>query len=94
MVLCGHSYGGMVVSLVAEQMADKIASIVFLDAFVPENGDSMFELTNQTVRDSLTAATARGDISVPGRPAAAFLVEREGSGLGGSAHRSAADRHA
>ena len=34
-VLCGHSYGGMVVSAVAEQMADKIASIVLLDAFVP-----------------------------------------------------------
>jgi pimeloyl-ACP methyl ester carboxylesterase len=76
-VLCGHSYGGMVVSLVAEQMADKITSIVFLDAFVPENGDSMFELTNQTVRDSLTAATARGDLGVPARPAAAFLVNEK-----------------
>ena len=76
-VLCGHSYGGMVVSAVAEQVADKIGSIVFLDAFVPENGDSMFELTNQVVRDSLTAATARGDISVPGRPAAAFLVNEK-----------------
>jgi pimeloyl-ACP methyl ester carboxylesterase len=76
-VLCGHSYGGMVVSLVAEHMADKIASIVFLDAFVPENGDSMFELTNQTVRASLTAATARGDLGVPARPAAAFLVNEK-----------------
>jgi pimeloyl-ACP methyl ester carboxylesterase len=76
-VLCGHSYGGMVISLVAEQMADKIGSIVFLDAFVPENGDSMFELTNPAVRDALTAATARGDISVPGRPAAAFLVNEK-----------------
>jgi hypothetical protein len=62
---------------VAEQMTDKIGSIVFLDAFVPENGDSMFELTNPVVRDSLTAATARGDISVPGRPAAAFLVNEK-----------------
>src|ERR1043166_9166231 len=55
-VLCGHSYGGMVVSLVAEQMADKIGSIVFLDAFVPENGDSMEALTSDAVRDTLTAA--------------------------------------
>jgi len=76
-VLCGHSYGGMVVSAVAEQMADKIASIVFLDAFVPENGDSMADLTSQVVRDSLKAAAARGDISVPGRPAAAFLVNEK-----------------
>src|SRR5687767_9503382 len=72
-VLCGHSYGGMVVSLVAEQVLDRIGSIVFLDAFVPENGDSMADLTSQVVRDNLKAATERGDLSVPGRPAAAFL---------------------
>ena len=76
-VLCGHSYGGMVVSGVAEQMAAAIASIVFLDAFVPENGDSMAELTNQTVRDSLKAAVERGDLGVPARSAAAFLVNEK-----------------
>jgi len=76
-VLCGHSYGGLVVSGVAEQMPDKISSIVFLDAFVPENGDSMAELTSQAVRDNLKAATERGDISVPARPAAAFLVNEK-----------------
>jgi len=76
-VLCGHSYGGLVVSGVAEQMSDKIGSIVFLDAFVPENGDSMADLTSQAVRDNLKAATERGDISVPGRPAAAFLVNEK-----------------
>jgi pimeloyl-ACP methyl ester carboxylesterase len=32
-VLVGHSYGGMVISGVAEQVASKIASIVYLDAF-------------------------------------------------------------
>jgi len=73
-VLCGHSYGGFVVSGVAEQAADKIGSIVFLDAFVPENGDSMASLTSQAVRDNLKIATERGDIGVPARPAAAFLV--------------------
>jgi pimeloyl-ACP methyl ester carboxylesterase len=76
-VLCGHSYGGLVVSGVAEQMPDKIGSIVFLDAFVPENGDSMADLTSQVVRDNLKAATERGDISVPARPAAAFLVNEK-----------------
>jgi pimeloyl-ACP methyl ester carboxylesterase len=76
-VLCGHSYGGMVVSGVAEQAADRIASIVFLDAFVPENGDSMETLTSQAVRDQLKAATERGDLGVPPRPAAAFLVNEK-----------------
>ena len=76
-VLCGHSYGGMVVSGVAEIMAAQIGSIVFLDAFVPENGDSMAELTSGAVRDTLKAATERGDIGVPARSAAAFLVNEK-----------------
>jgi pimeloyl-ACP methyl ester carboxylesterase len=76
-VLCGHSYGGLVVSGVAEQSAAAIGSIVFLDAFVPENGDSMAALTSQMVRDTLKAATERGDLGVPARAAAAFLVNEK-----------------
>ena len=74
-VLCGHSYGGLVVSGVAEQMGPAIGSIVFLDAFVPENGDSMAALTSQAVRDNLKIAAERGDLGVPARSAAAFLVK-------------------
>ena len=40
-VLCGHSYGGFVVSGVADQMPERIRSLVFLDAFIPEHGDSL-----------------------------------------------------
>ncbi len=69
-VLCGHSYGGLVVSGVAEQMGPAIGSIVFLDAFVPENGDSMAALTSQAVRDNLKIAAERGDLGVPARSAA------------------------
>lgn len=43
-VLCGHSYGSAVISGVAEKAIDKIRSLVFLDAFVPENGQSYFDL--------------------------------------------------
>ena len=43
-VLCGHSYGGMVISGVADRMADRLKSLVFLDAFVPEHGDSLIGL--------------------------------------------------
>ncbi|MBI3759234.1 MAG: alpha/beta fold hydrolase, partial [Deltaproteobacteria bacterium] len=76
-VLCGHSYGGMVVSGVAEQRADAITSIVFLDAFMPDDGDAMADLTSQVVRDGLKAAAERGDLGVPPRPAAAFLVNEK-----------------
>lgn len=40
-VLVGHSYGGMVVTGVADALPDKIASLVYLDAFVPKNGDAL-----------------------------------------------------
>jgi pimeloyl-ACP methyl ester carboxylesterase len=76
-VLCGHSYGGLVVSGVAEQVAASIGSIVFLDAFVPENGDSMMALTSQAVRNNLKTAADRGDLGVAPRSAAAFLVNEK-----------------
>jgi pimeloyl-ACP methyl ester carboxylesterase len=42
-VLCGHSYGGMVVSGVADVIPERIRSLVFLDAFVPEHGESLVD---------------------------------------------------
>ncbi|MGH8148740.1 MAG: alpha/beta fold hydrolase [Steroidobacteraceae bacterium] len=41
LVLVGHSYGGMVVTGVADAVPEKIASLVYLDAFVPENGQAL-----------------------------------------------------
>ena len=76
-VLCGHSYGGMVVSGVAEQMAGKIASIVFLDAFVPDNGEALSDLTGAATLDLLRAAQAKGDIGIPARTAASFNVNEK-----------------
>jgi pimeloyl-ACP methyl ester carboxylesterase len=40
-VLCGHSYGGMVVGGVADRIPGRISNLVFLDAVVPENGKCM-----------------------------------------------------
>lgn len=39
--LCGHSYGGMVISGVAERIPERIHNLIFLDAVVPENGARM-----------------------------------------------------
>jgi pimeloyl-ACP methyl ester carboxylesterase len=41
-VLCGHSYGGCVISGVAHQEPDRISALVFLDAFILEHGQSLF----------------------------------------------------
>jgi pimeloyl-ACP methyl ester carboxylesterase len=42
-VLVGHSYGGMVVTGAADRRADRIARLVYLDAFVPENGKCLLD---------------------------------------------------
>ncbi len=73
-VLCGHSYGGFVISGVAEAMAGAIRSIVFLDAFVPKNGEAVADLTGPAVQDSIRTALARGDLAIPPRSAEAFGV--------------------
>jgi pimeloyl-ACP methyl ester carboxylesterase len=73
-VLCGHSYGGFVISGVAEQMPAAIRSIVFLDAFLPESGDTILKLTGPAVRDATRAALQRGEAAIPPRPAEAFGV--------------------
>lgn len=44
LILCGHSYGGMVITGVAGQVAERIRTLVYLDAVVPENGQSAFDV--------------------------------------------------
>jgi pimeloyl-ACP methyl ester carboxylesterase len=41
-VLVGHSYGGMVVTGVADRAPDRIRHLIYLDAIVPENGESAY----------------------------------------------------
>ena len=40
-VLCGHSYGGAVISGVADRLPDRIGSLVYLDAYVLHNGENV-----------------------------------------------------
>ena len=42
-VLCGHSYGGVVVSGVADRVPDRIGALIYLDAFVLEDGRSVHD---------------------------------------------------
>jgi pimeloyl-ACP methyl ester carboxylesterase len=82
-VLVGHSYGGMVIAGVAERARDRIARIVYLDAYVPDDGDSCFTLTSpafqQLFLDGMRAdgwsvqPPAGPDPRVTPHPAAAFF---------------------
>jgi len=51
-MLVGHSYGGMVITGVAAAIADNISHLVYLDAAVPEPGDSLYSLLKQGLRSS------------------------------------------
>jgi pimeloyl-ACP methyl ester carboxylesterase len=42
-ILCGHSYGGMVISGVVEKIPEKIHALVYLDAFVPDSGQALMD---------------------------------------------------
>ncbi|MCW5550421.1 MAG: alpha/beta fold hydrolase [Opitutaceae bacterium] len=44
-ILVGHSYGGMIISGVADRLPERIARLVYLDAMVPEDGESAAVLT-------------------------------------------------
>ena len=46
-ILLGHSYGGMVATGVADQVPERIRHLVYLDAFVPADGQSLNDLTGR-----------------------------------------------
>lgn len=75
-VLCGHSYGGCVISGVADRMPDRISALVYLDAFVLENGQSLHDTLPLEVRnEQLEGARQVGDgWKVPPISAEAFNV--------------------
>ena len=43
-VLVGHSYGGIVITGVADRVPERIAHLVYLDAFLPNDGHSAFDM--------------------------------------------------
>lgn len=73
-VLVGHSYGGMVISGVAETMQKSITSLVMLDAFIPENGQSVLDMQPPDRRKDMLIAAEEGRIGVWPRSAASFQV--------------------
>jgi pimeloyl-ACP methyl ester carboxylesterase len=75
-ILCGHSYGGCVISGVAEAVGDRIAALVYLDAFLLEDGESLHDLLPDEQREmQLSLARDHGDgWRVPPIPAEIFNV--------------------
>ncbi|MGB8399820.1 alpha/beta fold hydrolase [Bradyrhizobium sp.] len=59
-VLLGHSYGGMVATGVADRARDRVTQLIYLDAFVPNNGQSLLDL-NEVARTRMQELAASGD---------------------------------
>ena len=49
-ILVGHSYGGMVITGVADRVPDRVGQLVFLDAANPRNGDSLVDVAGPMMR--------------------------------------------
>jgi len=60
-VLIGHSYGGAVVTAVADRARDRIAKLIYLDAFVPGDGQALVDLGPPAVRQRMQEAAKAGD---------------------------------
>lgn len=81
-ILCGHSYGGCVISGAADRIPDRIRALVYLDAFVLEDGERLSDLLSegqaQGMRDQ---AKAGGDgWKVAPIPAEVFQVNAGDAG--------------
>jgi pimeloyl-ACP methyl ester carboxylesterase len=59
-ILCGHSYGGMVIAGAADRLAGRIRTLLFLDALVPNDGDSVWSTWGAPMRDDFIEASADG----------------------------------
>ena len=74
-VLCGHSYGGMVITGVANEIGEHIRTLFFIDAFAPDDGQSLIDILGAEAGLAyLDQANGLGGNMVPAIPAAMFNV--------------------
>ncbi len=64
-VLVAHSYGGFVATGVAERALGRIASIVYLDAFIPEDGQCFADIMGDMPDGPTVAVPEIGDGEYP-----------------------------
>lgn len=65
-VVVGHSYGGMVATGVADRVAGRVRQLIYLDAFVPGNGQSLLDLRGPAPRPA--AGSDGEDWLIPPNP--------------------------
>jgi pimeloyl-ACP methyl ester carboxylesterase len=75
--LCGHSYGGFVITGAADRIPEHISSIVYLDAFIPKDGQSVRDLIpGKGKADENIQVKEDSEVwKVPPRSAESFMVQ-------------------
>ncbi len=68
-ILVGHDYGGMVITGAASRVPDRLAHLVYMDAYLPEAGQSVGELLGaQMAHDAMAAALSYDGYRLPPPP--------------------------
>ncbi len=69
-ILIGHSYGGMVATGVADRARARIAKLVYLDAFAPADGQSVFDLVPPDIAAKMRAGAQASEsgYGIPANP--------------------------
>ncbi len=60
-VLVGHSYGGMVITGVADRIPNKIVKLVYVAAVLPNNGESAFDALGPEISSFLNKSAQQGN---------------------------------
>jgi len=74
-VLVGHSYAGLVVTGAADAEAGRIATLAYLDAFVPGDGESNWSLVNDLFRGLFMDTSGDTGYSVATIPSSLFGIK-------------------
>ncbi len=77
-ILVGNSYGGMVITGVAAEIPGRIRLLVYLDAYLPDNGQSEADLLPPEMLASRKAEAARHAGLVPPPPLDIFGLDEPG----------------
>jgi len=67
-VLVGHSYAGSVITAVADQRPEQVSALLYLDAFVPEDGDSCWSMVKEWEREWYIDGSRRTGVAVDPLP--------------------------
>jgi pimeloyl-ACP methyl ester carboxylesterase len=67
-VLVGHSYAGSVITGAADQRPSRVAGLLYLDAFVPDDGDSCWSMNNDEQRDWYSRGSGATGLAVEPLP--------------------------